>query len=132
MASKLQIEANRKNAKKSRGPKSAAGKMRSSRNALRHGLARTQASKVSAPDSLANLISAYLGDSATAGAFAEIARAKADLIRVREVRISMLADFLKSLQDATVKKLRDLDRYERAALAKQKRAFRGRIQGVYS
>jgi hypothetical protein len=124
MASELQIEANRKNAKKSGGPKSVAGKMRSSRNALRHGLARTQTSKVSAPDTLVNLISAYLGDSGTAGAAVEIARAKADLIRVREVRISMLADLLKSPQSATVKKLRGLDRYERAALAKQKRALR--------
>jgi Mg-chelatase subunit ChlI len=124
MASELQIEANRKNAKKSRGPKSVAGKMRSSRNALRHGLARTLTSQVSAPDSLESLISAYLGDSATAGAAVEIARAKTDLIRVRGVRISMLADLLKSPQGATVKKLRGLDRYERAALAKQKRALR--------
>ena len=62
MASELQIEANRRNAKKSRGPKSGAGKMTSSRNALRHGLARTQTGKNSAPDSLVSLISAYLGE----------------------------------------------------------------------
>src|ERR1700712_1710657 len=124
MASELQIEANRKNAKKSRGPKSVAGKRTSSRNALRPGLARSQTSKVSAPDTLTNLISAYLEDSAMTGAAVEIARARADLIRVREVRISMLTDLLKSPQRATVKRLRGLDRYERAALAKQKRALR--------
>jgi hypothetical protein len=124
MSSELQIEANRKNAKKSRGPKSVAGKKKSSRNALRHGLARTLTSKASAPDSLESLIRAYLGDSATAGAAVVIARAKTDIIRVREVRISMLADLLKSPQGATVKRLRGLDRYERAALAKQKRALR--------
>ena len=39
MASEKQISANRANALKSRGPRSAGGKVRSSRNAIRHGLA---------------------------------------------------------------------------------------------
>jgi hypothetical protein len=38
MATERQIAANRRNAKKSRGPKSASGKKRSSQNAFRHGL----------------------------------------------------------------------------------------------
>jgi hypothetical protein len=38
-SSPAKIEANRRNGRKSRGPRSAAGKLRSSRNALRHGLA---------------------------------------------------------------------------------------------
>jgi hypothetical protein len=37
MATKNQIEANRRNALRSTGPKSAAGKVRSSQNALKHG-----------------------------------------------------------------------------------------------
>jgi len=40
MASERKIRANRTNAQKSRGPRSDAGKRRSSRNALRHGLTR--------------------------------------------------------------------------------------------
>jgi hypothetical protein len=40
MASQQQIEANRRNARKSTGPRSAAGKKRASRNALSHGLSR--------------------------------------------------------------------------------------------
>jgi hypothetical protein len=123
MASELQIEANRKNAKKSRGPKSAAGKMKASRNALRHGLARVQDVEAPALDSLVSSISSYLGDLATAAAV-EVARAKADLIRVREVRIGMLAELLQSPGELAVKRLLGLDRYERAALAKQKRALR--------
>ena len=39
MASNRQVAANQQNAKKSTGPKSEAGKKRSSRNALKHGLA---------------------------------------------------------------------------------------------
>jgi hypothetical protein len=38
MATPAQIEANRRNARKSTGPKTAAGKAASSRNALTHGL----------------------------------------------------------------------------------------------
>jgi hypothetical protein len=39
MTSAAQIAANRRNGRKSRGPRTAAGKLRASRNALRHGLA---------------------------------------------------------------------------------------------
>jgi hypothetical protein len=39
MSSEKQIAANRKNGRKSRGPRTATGKSASSRNALRHGLA---------------------------------------------------------------------------------------------
>jgi hypothetical protein len=39
MSSQAQLAANRANARKSRGPRSAAGRTRASRNALRHGLA---------------------------------------------------------------------------------------------
>ena len=38
MASEKQLKANRENAKRSSGPKTAVGRWRSSRNALRHGL----------------------------------------------------------------------------------------------
>jgi hypothetical protein len=41
MASERQIAANRRNAKKSSGPRSVDGKARSRRNALRHGLSIT-------------------------------------------------------------------------------------------
>jgi hypothetical protein len=42
MASRKQIEANRRNARKSTGPRTAAGRAVSSRNALRHGLTAKQ------------------------------------------------------------------------------------------
>jgi hypothetical protein len=40
MASQKQLRANRENAKKSTGPKTATGRAKSSRNAFRHGLSR--------------------------------------------------------------------------------------------
>ena len=124
VASELQNEANRKNAKKSRGPKTLAGKKKSSRNALRHGLARVWNEEVSGRNRLAHSISTYLGEPAAAEVAADVARAKEELIRVREARIGMLAELLKSPSTAAVKRLVGLERYERAALAKQKRALR--------
>ena len=42
MTSQKQIEANRRNARKSTGPKSAVGKTRAAHNALKHGLRAEQ------------------------------------------------------------------------------------------
>jgi hypothetical protein len=48
MASERQIAANRRNAQKSSGPRSVAGKTRASRNAYRHGLAAVRHSETCA------------------------------------------------------------------------------------
>ena len=42
MTSQKQIEANRRNAKQSTGPRTTAGKQRTSQNALKHGLSAEQ------------------------------------------------------------------------------------------
>ncbi|WP_370142959.1 hypothetical protein [Bradyrhizobium yuanmingense] len=55
---------------------------------------------------------------------AAVAHAKCDLWHVRLVRQTMLADLLDGSVEAIGRRLKGLERYERNALATQKRAFR--------
>ncbi|MFK4578016.1 hypothetical protein [Bradyrhizobium ottawaense] len=124
MASIRQIEANRSNAKRSTGPKTAAGKTRSSRNALRHGLARSAIGDAAEIENVAVAIARGLGHQVTQASAMALARQKLALLRLRSLRQAMLAALLNCPVPAGVKRMNILDRYERAALAKQKRALR--------
>ena len=90
MATEKQIAANRANAKRSTGPKTVAGKQRSSRNAYRHGLSRPSLEDVLTMAAKAAIVSALSGSSneqeTNATAFA---RALLDLRRIRQVRETM-------------------------------------------
>lgn len=122
MTSTRQIQANRNNAKRSTGPKTARGKAKSSQNALRHGLAREGDAA-----GLANLTLALrcgLGQQVASETLAAIARAKHDLLSARSVRQAMVADLFECSAVETVKRLKRIERYERSALAAQKRALR--------
>jgi hypothetical protein len=96
MASERQIAANRRNARKSTGPRSEAGKNRASGNAYRHGLAAgggqsgTSAAEI---DTLASAIAAAATGSVLAAADAEIleyartaAQAERELARIRAMK----------------------------------------------
>jgi hypothetical protein len=63
MASERQIAANRRNARKSTGPRSGAGRKRASRNAYRHGLALSITSTAAYAKQLDNLVREIAGDS---------------------------------------------------------------------
>ena len=93
MASQKQIEANRRNARNSTGPRSSAAKKRSGQNAYKHGLASgfvSHATMAKRRDQLARQIA---GDSKN-GIVLEHARAAAqaelDLARVRRVRVAVI------------------------------------------
>src|ERR1700682_336696 len=89
MASEKQIIANRANALKSRGPRSAAGKARVSRNAIHHGLAANiwkETSAVSAIEDLMQLFRAE-GHSEQRARLAAIAEYQSRSIRNVRSRI---------------------------------------------
>jgi hypothetical protein len=132
MTSDRKIAANQQNAKKSTGPKSAAGKLRSRRNALRHGLATdvgTDTSLGAEVKKMAMAIGSACGQEATLFAY-QLAEVEIDLLRIRKVRTAIFNEVLAKSDcepsDHAVlnTKLAKLDRYERRALSRHKRALR--------
>lgn len=124
MTSIRQIEANRSNATRSTGPKTADGKTRSSRNALRHGLARSAISDPAEAEQLAVAIASGLGHWVTPASALALARSKLALLRLRRLRQDTLAGLLADPTPVDFKRLKALERYERDALAQQRRALR--------
>jgi hypothetical protein len=93
MASERQIAANRRNARKSTGPRSGAGKNRSSRNAYRHGLALSIASTAAFAKQLDKLVREIAGDTKDAIMLERaraIAQAELDLAQVRRVKVALI------------------------------------------
>jgi hypothetical protein len=133
MPSDQQIAANRKNAKKSTGPRSEIGKRRSRRNAFCHGLAIDAGFEPSLNSDIDIMAKAIVSASVqeTPVAFArQLAEAEVDLIRIRKVRAALFnAHYQKlDLQPHNYTELNDnlskLERYERRAFSRSKRALR--------
>jgi hypothetical protein len=128
MATEKQIAANRANAKRSTGPKTAAGRKKSSRNAHRHGLSRDLPMDDPVFRARMNsLAEVFLdGEEPTdenLAAAAEAADAQVQLLRIREVRTDMLKDILRQRQELQdFSRLVALDRYTRLAHTKRRRA----------
>jgi hypothetical protein len=125
MATEKQIAANRANAQKSTGPKTAAGRLKSSRNALRHGLSvpLSLSMTTAKADALARVLASDQADVDQLAAATEVAHAQMELLRIRAVRAEMTAQVdLGSADVETLRRLAALDRYERFALTKRRRA----------
>ena len=138
MATERQIAANRANAKKSTGPKTAAGKIRSSHNAFRHGLSGpmpedpVMSAKIEA-------IARAVADGADGEHQHAFAQSQSKLQRIQEVRAGLLADLkdlsvmppdlahpsLSNLDVRALRRLLALDRYERVARTNRRRASIG-------
>lgn len=92
MASERRIAANRRNAQKSTGPKTALGKKRSSQNAYTHGLSLPvrNAGSQKQIEELSQLFAGDASDPGFLGLAETAADAQADLERVRQVKTAML------------------------------------------
>jgi hypothetical protein len=136
MTSAKAIVANRRNARRSTGPRTAAGKRKvAANNALRHGLA------VSVPDAamsatVARIAKVLAGPGASSERCAlvmPIAEAQAELLRIRNARAALINLAAANLPDAADREaeaigqslsiLTRLDRYERRAMARRQRAL---------
>jgi hypothetical protein len=147
MASVSKIAANQRNASRSTGPRSHRGKSHTRGNATRHGLA---ARVVFDPESatcvraLAAQIVDGSGGFLTYEAACDIAQAELDLVRIRELKVTLIQEALMQQRDAmfgtgptavsakdqgdlaaavglALPQLVKLDRYERRAAARRDR-----------
>jgi len=125
MSSERRRRANRRNARKCTGPRTAGGKARSARNALRHGLARPAGLDPQLVQAIGRLAHAIAGEGASpdrrerAG---RIAAAHVDVMRVRQAKRDLYSQSL-SCDEFSIQ-VEKLDRYERRALSRRKLAMR--------
>ena len=147
MTSAKQIAANQENAKRSTGPKTKAGKIRSRKNALRHGLASVILEGSPEDQEVNNIARAILGPSNTDSAATYFAREAAEaentLRRIRVVKVELFnlfyigdeiapsvsdlignSDYLPSNIKELLEQSFKLDRYERRARSRRKKALR--------
>ena len=125
MATARQIEANRKNAKRSTGPRTAEGKSKSSRNAFQHGLSLPQimdaATKADA-ENLARLLANE--DENFMAAALHAAAAHLDLQRVQKIRRNKFGRMDLAIASAEdLQRLLAIDRYETRARTRRRRAM---------
>jgi hypothetical protein len=126
MATDKQIQANRRNARRSTGPRTAAGKSISSRNAFRHGLTLVQETDEATLAEIIDLAHQVAGedpDQERFDAAIEFATAFFEIGLIQNIRNEMLSKL--NLAAATPKemwRLIAIDRYENGARTKRRRA----------
>jgi hypothetical protein len=130
MTSDRKIAANRNNSKKSTGARSKAGREASRRNALRHGLAIDIGTIPAFHGEIETLAKTLSSDQQEITECArEAAAAEPDLFRIRKVRAGVFetvyfADTAAQDGLADWSMLAPLERYERRAFSRRKRALR--------
>ena len=140
MTSAARIEANRRNARRSTGPRSKAGKVRVARNAFKHGLSVP----IGADDLHAELevfVQAFEGEFPSAKDSKEFSRfveGQVELLRARHFKADLINRAAARLKTSSsdieecvatgfgqkAQLLKAFDRYERRALSKRSRALR--------
>jgi hypothetical protein len=130
--SQRKLDANARNAQRSTGPRTRAGKARSSKNAFSHGLAIPIWGDPELQQEARELVEALANehgrDTGVLETVRTIAEAEIELARVRAVRAGLLKTALRlpqnTIDQELFRTLRLLDRYERRALSKRKFAIR--------
>ena len=93
MTSATKIAANRRNARKSTGPRSQAGKMRSRRNAFRHGLAIPIRVDIAFSDQIESLTEALAEGASLPGqrqTARMVALSQLELARAQQVKVQLM------------------------------------------
>ncbi len=143
MTSERKITANQSNALASTGPRTASGKARASCNSKKHGVSLSVLVDPLFFNQLQSLGKEIAGEHASAKLMepaCRIAAAQIDLVRVRQVRNGLLSEATAILFNENfvsdqlakphqvignlISRLTPLDRYERRALSRRKRAIR--------
>lgn len=124
MATEKQIKANRENAKRSTGPKTLAGRLKSSRNALRHGLSIPACADTSPlPSRFVELLALEGASQLQKLAVVEFAQAQTLLQRVAAVRKGLLSELdFQAPSNEQIRRLAALERYECRAHRQRRRA----------
>jgi hypothetical protein len=133
MSSARQIAANRRNAQRSSGPRTAAGKKKVGDNALRHGLAAAALRDPEIDSQIERLAKALVREARDATPREQalvIAESEITLLRVRAARINIFEQVLSGMGaegvigQSQLEQLERLERYERRALSRRQRAIR--------
>lgn len=125
MTTEKQIAANRANAARSTGPRTAAGRLKSSRNAYRHGLSCPSPLDPATSAQVDAITQVLIDDGASETSAAEFARAQLELLRIRAIRAELMKEAdIKLGNPQELRRLMALDRYERVAHTKGRRAAR--------
>jgi hypothetical protein len=133
MTSTRKMEANKRNASRSTGPRSPGGKLRSANNARRHGLAIPVDHDADAATKIQELAAALAGGSQDLGRTEQarvIAECYFDLRRIREARNEIFSaagefhDLTYEDIKTTICAIDKINRYERRAVSKRKRGLR--------
>ena len=125
MATAKQVAANRANAARSTGPRTPAGRAKSSRNAFRHGLSLSLPRNLTTATEIDRLARAIAGENPSIQqlmAASELATAHCELVRIRALRFAATPALSAPLDPKRLRWVLGFDRYEQAALSRRKRA----------